>query len=169
MTPGTSVPDKFFSFVLVLVIAAVFLSYDLYNLDMYQCETPIPVSKVGSVYRHQKWKLNKLFGIKVLDRDYQFDMNGNDVMVFLHIQKTGGTTFGKHLVKHLGHCRCERGKKRCDCKRKREKNSTWLFSRYSTGWSCGLHADWTELTSCVPKLLEKNQSDAKSKKEKKKR
>ena len=169
MTAEISVPDKFFFFVLVLVTAAVFLSYDLYTLEMYRCETAIPLSKGVTVYRHQKWKQNKVFGIKVLDRDYRFDVNGNDVMVFMHIQKTGGTSFGKHLVKHLGHCRCVRGKKRCDCKRKKEKNSTWLFSRYSTGWSCGLHADWTELTTCVPKLMEKNQSDVKSKKEKKKR
>ena len=25
----------------------------------------------------------------------------------------------------------------------------WLFSRYSTGWKCGLHADYTELTECL--------------------
>merc|ERR1712037_1084823 len=29
----------------------------------------------------------------------------------------------------------------------------WLFSRYSTGWRCGLHADWTELTGCVDNYL----------------
>ena len=25
--------------------------------------------------------------------------------------------------------------------------------RYSTGWRCGLHADWTELTGCVDNYL----------------
>lgn len=35
------------------------------------------------------------------DDDFQFDMNAHDVMVFLHIQKTGGTSFGKHLVRDL--------------------------------------------------------------------
>jgi hypothetical protein len=29
----------------------------------------------------------------------------------------------------------------------------WLFSRYSTGWRCGLHADWTELKDCVAEYL----------------
>ena len=24
-----------------------------------------------------------------------------------------------------------------------------MFSRYSTGWKCGLHADFTELTECL--------------------
>lgn len=33
--------------------------------------------------------------------DFQFDMDAHDVMVFLHIQKTGGTSFGKHLVQDL--------------------------------------------------------------------
>ena len=31
----------------------------------------------------------------------------------------------------------------------------WLFSRFSVGWRCGLHADWTELTNCVPSFLDK--------------
>lgn len=38
---------------------------------------------------------------EVLNDDFQFDMNAHDVMVFLHIQKTGGTSFGKHLVQDL--------------------------------------------------------------------
>lgn len=37
----------------------------------------------------------------VLNDDFQFDMDAHDVMVFLHIQKTGGTSFGKHLVLDL--------------------------------------------------------------------
>ena len=28
-----------------------------------------------------------------------------------------------------------------------------VSSRYSTGWRCGLHADWTELTGCVDNYL----------------
>lgn len=38
---------------------------------------------------------------EVLNDNFQFDMNAHDVMVFLHIQKTGGTSFGKHLVRDL--------------------------------------------------------------------
>lgn len=38
---------------------------------------------------------------EVLNDEFQFDMDANDVMVFLHIQKTGGTSFGKHLVRDL--------------------------------------------------------------------
>uniref|UniRef100_A0A4W5MNV9 Heparan-sulfate 6-O-sulfotransferase n=1 Tax=Hucho hucho TaxID=62062 RepID=A0A4W5MNV9_9TELE len=86
-----------------------------------------------------------------LERHVDFNIKGDDVIVFLHIQKTGGTTFGRHLVRniHLEQpCDCMPGQKKCTCHRP-GKAESWLFSRFSTGWSCGLHADWTELTNCV--------------------
>ena len=33
--------------------------------------------------------------------NFEFDIKGSDVMVFLHMQKTGGTAFGKHLGKTI--------------------------------------------------------------------
>jgi len=111
--------------------------------------------------------------------NFEFNINGSDVMVFLHIQKTGGTTFGKHLVQDIdleSPCLCKRRSKKlrkfhfsqeepdgfqvqrekrklkCDCFRPTSQTN-WLFSRYSTGWKCGLHPDWTELTECVDKYL----------------
>ena len=93
-----------------------------------------------------------------------FDITGRDVIVFLHIQKTGGTTFGRHLVRDLNlenPCICPRKRKRCDCFRPNTINEQWLFSRYSTGWKCGLHADWTELTDCVETALDEYEGLAK--------
>ncbi|XP_038862577.1 heparan-sulfate 6-O-sulfotransferase 2-like [Salvelinus namaycush] len=90
-----------------------------------------------------------------LSRLVDFNIKGDDVIVFLHIQKTGGTTFGRHLVRNIKlerPCECHAGQKKCTCYRP-GKRETWLFSRFSTGWSCGLHADWTELTNCVPSLM----------------
>ncbi|XP_064206679.1 heparan-sulfate 6-O-sulfotransferase 2-like [Anguilla rostrata] len=90
-----------------------------------------------------------------LRRTVDFDIKGDDVIVFLHIQKTGGTTFGRHLVRNIQlerPCECPAGQKKCTCYRP-GKRETWLFSRFSTGWSCGLHADWTELTRCVPSRM----------------
>uniref|UniRef100_A0A182VYV3 Heparan-sulfate 6-O-sulfotransferase n=1 Tax=Anopheles minimus TaxID=112268 RepID=A0A182VYV3_9DIPT len=55
-------------------------------------------------------------------------------------------------------CTCQRKKKRCYCFRP-HRNENWLFSRYSTGWKCGLHADWTELTGCVDQELDKNEGE----------
>ncbi|XP_029416310.1 heparan-sulfate 6-O-sulfotransferase 2 isoform X5 [Nannospalax galili] len=89
-------------------------------------------------------------------RKVDFDIKGDDLIVFLHIQKTGGTTFGRHLVRNIQleqPCECRVGQKKCTCHRP-GKRETWLFSRFSTGWSCGLHADWTELTSCVPAVVD---------------
>ncbi|CAL9707025.1 unnamed protein product [Knipowitschia caucasica] len=90
-----------------------------------------------------------------LYRAVDFNIKGDDVIVFLHIQKTGGTTFGRHLVRNIQlerPCECHVGQKKCSCYRPGKKE-TWLFSRFSTGWSCGLHADWTELTNCVPSRM----------------
>ncbi|XP_043547396.1 heparan-sulfate 6-O-sulfotransferase 3-B [Chiloscyllium plagiosum] len=92
-------------------------------------------------------------------RRLDFDIKGDDVIVFLHIQKTGGTTFGRHLVRNIRleqPCDCRAGQKKCTCHRPGKRES-WLFSRFSTGWSCGLHADWTELVNCVPALMENPQ------------
>ncbi|CAD6185575.1 unnamed protein product [Caenorhabditis auriculariae] len=91
---------------------------------------------------------------------YGFNMSGKDVIVFLHIQKTAGTTFEKFLVRYLNTtepCTCRAHKKRCTCPRPNSSNETWLFSRYSTGWACGLHADYTELfvNRCVERSLNK--------------
>ncbi|XP_077436161.1 heparan-sulfate 6-O-sulfotransferase 3-B [Vanacampus margaritifer] len=94
-----------------------------------------------------------------LDRRVEFNMKGDDVIVFLHIQKTGGTTFGRHLVRNIRleqPCDCKAGQKKCTCHRP-GKDESWLFSRFSTGWSCGLHADWTELTNCVPVIMDKKE------------
>uniref|UniRef100_A0A3B4TAG5 Heparan-sulfate 6-O-sulfotransferase n=1 Tax=Seriola dumerili TaxID=41447 RepID=A0A3B4TAG5_SERDU len=94
-----------------------------------------------------------------LDRHVEFNIKGDDVIVFLHIQKTGGTTFGRHLVRNIRleqPCDCKPGQKKCTCHRP-GKEESWLFSRFSTGWSCGLHADWTELTNCVPVIMDKKE------------
>lgn len=93
---------------------------------------------------------------KFFVRDIPFDMRGSEVLVFLHTQKTGGSNFERHLAKNLdipNKCIClSKTKKRCSCTRPDSKKQ-WLISRYSTGWNCGLHADWTELHACVPKYM----------------
>jgi len=97
-----------------------------------------------------------IVGFSEIVEDYvKFDLNQtarNDLLVFLHIQKTGGSTFGQHLVNNLLPCDCKRVKRslntKCDCIRP-GGSGQWLFSRFSTGWRCGVHADWTELMGCV--------------------
>lgn len=104
------------------------------------------------------------FPVRDLERTVEFEIKGEDVIVFLHIQKTGGTTFGRHLVQNVRlevPCDCRPGQKKCTCYRPNRKE-TWLFSRFSTGWSCGLHADWTELKNCVPGVLDKKETRMKN-------
>ncbi|QQP38005.1 Heparan-sulfate 6-O-sulfotransferase [Caligus rogercresseyi] len=61
-----------------------------------------------------------------------FSFNGSDVMIFLHIQKTGGTTFGKHLVQDINlesPCSCiKRGSKKKKRKKKKKKTPLRVLS-----------------------------------------
>ncbi|KAL1228367.1 Heparan-sulfate 6-O-sulfotransferase 3-B [Trichinella pseudospiralis] len=89
----------------------------------------------------------------------RFDLNRSDVIVFLHIQKTGGTTFERYMVRQIdliSPCVCQARRKRCRCMRPNSNKSPWLFSRFSTGWNCGLHSDWTELiaSGCVDEYFD---------------
>ena len=92
---------------------------------------------------------------------------GTDVFVFLHIQKTGGTALELHLldIKSELPCICDgveylysadedKNPKHCDCRRTRTSREQWLFSRFTFSWVCGVHADWTHLVDCVPKVFE---------------
>lgn len=102
------------------------------------------------------------FSNLVANPEHTFSIADNDVLVFVHIQKTAGTSFEKFLVRHLDierPCQCSKGKKRCSCFRPNKRNEVWLFSRYSTGWLCGLHADFTELyvSGCVDRMLNKKE------------
>ncbi|KER29652.1 hypothetical protein T265_03761 [Opisthorchis viverrini] len=76
------------------------------------------------------------------------------VLVFLHIQKTGGSLVERRLVKdglRNRSCLCTPHFRRCECRTK--LGNTWIVSRFSTGWICGLHADLTEYTECVQDKL----------------
>ena len=122
------------------------------NLGQSLSESSHPLS-------HYKLSFDDMINTK----EFVFDIKGNDVIVFLHIQKTGqyfirlflfkinvffkgGTIFGRHLVRDLDlekPCLCKKGRKKCKCFRPDSEAKLWLFSRYSTGWKCGLHADFT--------------------------
>ncbi|KAL4220020.1 heparan sulfate 6-O-sulfotransferase [Mactra antiquata] len=124
-------------------------------------QTVIPEPESMTAYKNGRLPFNE-FEDNELDRNPSVNLD-EDVIVFLHIQKTGGTTFGRHLVKNMdleSPCKCYRKKKRCDCYSK--KKTIWLFSRYSTGWICGLHADWTELTTCVEQAMNKKEKSVRS-------
>ncbi|XP_045201171.2 heparan-sulfate 6-O-sulfotransferase 2-like [Mercenaria mercenaria] len=127
------------------------------NITEVLPHTVIPISKALKAYKNGMLPYND-FEESDIAHSYKVKLDEEDVIVFLHVQKTGGTSFGRHLVKNMdleSPCKCYRKKKRCDCYTK--KKTIWLFSRYSTGWMCGLHADWTELTTCVEAAMNKKE------------
>ena len=95
------------------------------------------------------------------------------VLIFLHIQKTGGSDFDRFLIKNLVF---QNNQKACrflteikissllkpnkqmkkfrkfKCERlmsKKISEPSWYFSRQTFGWSCGLHANFMQLKTCV--------------------
>lgn len=80
----------------------------------------------------------------------RFDIN-YDVMVFMHIQKTGGTYFNEKLFTNLlkpFQCKCPAKFSTCKCLN--SKDNAWIYTSKLSGWPCGLHADWTQLHRCIP-------------------
>ena len=102
-------------------------------------------------------------------QNYSFDQTGRDSLVFIHIPKTGGSDFLRHLVtlQQDGQPLCSvyeeaqtsRKKKRergfCPRHRGAKYNSTtedvmpWLISEKTLGWHCGLHPFYSEYISCI--------------------
>ena len=91
----------------------------------------------------------------------KIDFNQNeDTIVYLHIQKAGGTKFNEHLMRDLileTPCNCTKEMITNPCPCKTKTGHIWLFSWFSVGWPCGLHADWTMLHECVEEALNKEE------------
>ncbi len=98
----------------------------------------------------------------------KFDPQGNDTLVFVHIQKTGGSQFSRHLVtlKRHGRSLCTDSppdgpphrrlvlpkKDYSFCPRStnwQSQEDQWLVSGKTVGWVCGVHAFYTEFKSCL--------------------
>jgi len=97
-----------------------------------------------------------------------------DVLTFVHIQKTGGSDFDRNIVKNLliqtdnqtltRACQLKAVQshqpgttkkakfKKYFCPAQTGLQNNWYFSRQTFGWACGLHADFNELSRCVPKF-----------------
>lgn len=140
---------------LILMMLSLFF-FTMFICPVQQCSAPKMVDKVSSDEEQEtKEDLPILKGTRrLLSR--AFNISTHDVMVVLHIQKTGGTVFGRNLVQNLKLQRpCEFKEDNIyECKRP-GSNQIWLYSRYSTGWICGTHSGYTELASCMPDILRK--------------
>lgn len=136
---------------------------------------------ISSLRRMVKWKVSIVLAIVLsllfllLSYDYPLKQRifalsktSDDLLqitlVFIHIQKTAGSEFERAIVRRLNFanhssCRCPvrwkanrtRIKLRCNCTR---NGQPWLISRFSVGWLCGVHADWTTYHRCLPHKLD---------------
>ncbi|GFO45506.1 heparan-sulfate 6-o-sulfotransferase 2-like [Plakobranchus ocellatus] len=80
------------------------------------------------------------------------NFNESDVLVMLHMQKTGGTSWDNHLVLNMDPgCDCHgmNERTRVECRCWNSRGQVWMINRNSVNWPCGLHASYTELTSCL--------------------
>ncbi|XP_065915830.1 heparan-sulfate 6-O-sulfotransferase 1-A-like [Dysidea avara] len=93
-----------------------------------------------------------------------FHPEDSDTIVFLHMQKTGGSYFLKKLYTldvgtpcQLRSKRRLMGKESTFCPRPGDSpyKDTWIFSTLTFGWVCGLHPTWTEYNGCVPTFMDR--------------
>lgn len=106
------------------------------------------------LYQTPSSSLIAAFQTNQVKTSFKLDIK-QDVIVFLHIQKTGGKMFDSILVHSLNvntPCLCIKPIA-SGCRCRGANGHIWLYSRLSTNWMCGVHADWTELHECVPRTL----------------
>ena len=84
----------------------------------------------------------RLIAMYGIPKKHKFNITKGDILIFHHIQKTAGTSFGRHLMSNLdtpGYpCDCSTSipqPMKCHCPNK--VGSKWIFSRF-TGWACGI-------------------------------
>lgn len=142
-------------FLAVIVIAVFVILYENIELETKQIrKNHFMVSSLNN--NEDKFQLSK------------------SLLVFLHIQKTGGSEFDRKIVQNLlvYDKQSDKWKRACEdvpswrleefkklgikyrkliCPRTNDKDNikSWYISRQTIGWSCGLHADFTRLTNCV--------------------
>ena len=123
------------------------------------------------------------FSTNEIEKFISFDQS-NDLLVFIHIQKTSGKYFDYKVMKYLMifDLKIKKWNYACRKKENRETNMSqdknpidnfycprkdntvyktkfednWFFSRLTYGWQCGVHPDYTRLNSCLNSYRNKN-------------
>ncbi|UYV71352.1 HS6ST1 [Cordylochernes scorpioides] len=160
-------PGKCSKYILICAISfALFATIFIwYFCDDISCSTFSSIRQKSIRYEETLKFLHALKNKPIksdIPHNEQFDFNikGTDVIVFLHIQNTGGNVFARHMVEDLAlerPCVCRRNRRHCKCYRPNRPGSSWLFSRYTMGWKCGVHPDWTQLSHCVDQVMDEDE------------
>jgi hypothetical protein len=156
-------------YILIVIICLLTILY--YNLLLNEQSTSLTISKSSFI----QFESNQ-----VHEFSQGFDINKN-VLIFVHAQKTGGSDFDRGIIKHLlvQDKKTKQWKKACrnvstsesfdtfqarrvkfkkfECAQETtshgyNESRNWYFSRQTFGWSCGLHADFSQIKKCVPKF-----------------
>ena len=101
------------------------------------------------------------------DRVYNTSHDIRDIVVFFHIQKTGGKTFLSHLLtsitimENVTMCKGINGHSHYSCPLEKQnsiasKTENWLASEKTYGWMCGVHPFLSEIKSCLNQFLIKS-------------
>ena len=143
-----------------------------------QGQDPVEDETILTTQKSQKYQL----GSVTSSLPIPFDPHGNDTLVVIHTQKTGGSEFGKHVVtvQRNGRYLCSLdpavkmkveesnkvpkvranrgGKRRTACPRDPTfpNGEQWLVAPKTVRWVCGLHASFSEYRACLPHLSSPN-------------
>lgn len=95
---------------------------------------------------------------------HAFDItHPSHVLVFLHIQKTGGSFLEGYLVNNIVNYTCPGEKVFLKSQSKfvsrhhkcfkPDSEQNWIFTRRTVGWPCGVHVDYSTLGPCARSYL----------------
>ncbi len=126
----------------------------------YKDLAPYPVDSSATPCEHKEWHTQR------------YNVLSNDTIIVLHIQKTGGSDFLRHLVtvQRDNEFLCNlpdymilridkrmtlpKGKQRVSCPKLKSdpQSRQWLLSEKTLGWKCGVHPSLTEYKNCEHNL-----------------
>ena len=157
-----------------LVYVGMLPSVPLYRQQLHLTAPRFLVkSRISCNHNDSMNKINnktRSCGINIQSDDipipYELDINGSDVLVFMHIPKASGGNVMRRLVRMQVQPPCEFNdpviktdidKFTCSCVN--SNNATWLFGDCNGGrWACGEHADISTLQTCVPSFLDQTEA-----------
>ena len=159
-----------FLFVVLMLLFLFYLEAMIKPMDFLVTKSFVLQSNI----RHSYPRLNSSVLEKyneVPRNTWDLNTRGN-VLVFLHIQKTAGKAFDRHLALDIDPDTgpsCDCGEQAsvnidlqpgsCVCDLEDGKGPSWLFSRLTVGWPCGVHPGISDLSiNCMDKALNQNQN-----------
>ena len=154
--------SRFVYYCLALAIIVLFLVLLYNNRLNHKLISAIQPRRNEVLYSESEWST-------------PIQMNEHTILVYIHIQKTGGSHFLAHLVSSTRNDKplCSRPSLKYKNKLKRKRDivvcpihsfseddnqlpEMWLASEKTYGWVCGLHPFLMEMKDCIPVYYREN-------------